>query len=74
MKPCITCAHFSPDQTFLQAAGGMQKEPICNHPNAASGDLVTGVAYCRNERASMGKAGCGKAGKLWTSKPQSTNS
>ena len=70
MKPCVNCAHFTVEQTFLQAAqtGGRQQEPRCNHPEASTRDIVDGIAYCRNERHTKGKQGCGKPGRLWTSK------
>lgn len=75
MKPCVECRHYAFDQTYLQAAQGqMAKEPRCSHPEATTRDLVDGIAYCRNERHTKGRQGCGKEGRLWISKAPSTTS
>lgn len=71
IRPCVECAHFdnSGHPTYLQGQQGAQpKEPRCKHPEATTRDLVDGIAYCRNERHTKGKRGCGKEGRLWTSR------
>ena len=72
IKTCNECAHRTEDRTFLQAQQGGAPEWICNHPEAQTRNLVTGICYCREERASRHTKACGKAGKLWTTSAPST--
>jgi len=67
MKVCQECAHFVNDRTMTDMQLNNEHQPKCKHPDAATRDIVFGICYCRNERASKGKSGCGKEGRLWES-------
>lgn len=69
MNICAECKYYSQERTMLQGMQGGSSEPQCKHHDAASRDPVSGVAYCRQERAVKGKSGCGKTGKLWEARP-----
>ena len=64
VRACVACKHFKgleaePYLAQIQA----RDKPECKHPKAATRDLIYGIAYCHQERAS--KKGCGTTGKLW---------
>ena len=44
----------------------VESQPECEHPDAVTRDMVYGKCRCINERNSP--KGCGKTGKLWTSR------
>lgn len=72
VRTCIGCEHFggaTQDAEPYNPHGipvQVQRGPQCNHPKAASRDLVFGRAFCHNERNAT--RGCGKQGKLWEAK------
>ncbi len=72
MKTCISCKHFGGTQAEPYLGGMAPQQnvagPPCNHPDAATRDMIYGKAYCIAER--NGTSGCGKQGKLW--EPSST--
>lgn len=68
MKVCVECKHCGsqgaePYLGGIAPAGRGNNGPECNHPEAASRDMVNGKAYCYQERNT--NKGCGKQGKLW---------
>lgn len=74
VRTCVSCVHFKgPDNLYMQRMQvPNQDAPTCQHPKAASRDMIYGKAYCQNERA--GTKGCGKQGKLWASKENAKQS
>ena len=67
MRVCIDCKHYKSQQAqpYLGPIT-VSTQPECDHPEAATRDLVHGRARCYDERNST--KGCGKTGKLWTPK------
>ncbi len=64
VRACVNCKHFKglEAEPYLAQIKNTH-QPECQHPKAASRDLIYGRAYCVQERAS--KRGCGQKGILW---------
>jgi hypothetical protein len=74
VRTCVSCTHFKgPENIYMQRMQLPNHDaPTCEHPQAASRDMIYGKAYCQNERND--KKGCGKQGKLWVSKDNANKS
>ena len=67
VKTCASCKHFrGPENLYVAQMMNQKEEPTCEHPDAASRDMIYGKALCRVERVT--NKGCGKQGKLWESR------
>jgi hypothetical protein len=68
VRTCISCLHFKgPENLYVaQMQVPNRDHPTCEHPKAASRDMIYGKAFCHIERSDT--KGCGKKGKLWVSK------
>ena len=66
VKACAACKWFKgPENAYVAQMTMQREEAQCEHPNAASKDLIYGKTFCRTERQTS--RGCGKKGKLWVS-------
>ena len=69
MKICIDCKYC--DRQAIGILVSDNPDPskmLCKHPEAATRDVIVGLAYCSNERSSNGRKGCGKEARLWAQK------
>lgn len=68
VRTCVTCKHFKgPESIYAQQMQLPNRDqPTCEHPKAASRDLIYGRCFCTTERNS--KRGCGQKGKFWEQK------
>ncbi len=68
VRACVACRHFKGLEAEPYLAQYQRTpQPECQHPKAATRDLIYGKALCHQERAS--KKGCGQQGKLWEARP-----
>lgn len=73
VRTCASCLHFrGPENLYVMQMTPKPEQPTCEHPKAASRDMIYGKAYCLNERNS--KKGCGQQGKLWESNGKESRS
>lgn len=67
VKACVQCKYFKgATNEYMAQMTQHRDDPTCEHPRAASRDVIYGKAFCRNERNN--KKGCGPKGALWESK------
>jgi hypothetical protein len=68
IRTCASCKHFKGPENLYVAHMQLpnRDSPTCEHPKAASRDMIYGKAFCVTERQTQ--KGCGKKGRLWDSK------